>query len=251
MTYSEAGGWFASVNSHAVTHHALPDKIVAQATTWADVGPHSVVFHYQAGCNGDLWQVEVDRGFPIITFNVDLQGVIRQYLDARAAPWHAFDVSRYALGIEHAALPGTCELNDAQLTASAALAAALVEWTHEEYGLDIPVRRIGPITPANYRTAAGFFGHVDIEPGSALNPNQHTDTLYHWTWDRYLAEVARNLEVDDVTPEQAKTIADAQAFLTALQTTLGKVGDPTVPATPRGAGNRVARSTAAHEAGKP
>ncbi len=240
MTYKEANGFFAEVNGHPVAFHKLPDALVTHATSWAAKGPHAIVFHYQAGCGSDLYQGQIDRGFPFIAFNVDQGGVIRQYMDARIAPWHCFDVSRYALGIEHAAFPGQgCELNDVQLTASAALSAALVEWTKDTYGIDIPVAKFGTVTVANLVTLKGFIDHVDITPGSSLNPTGHTDKLYHWTWDRYLTEVASH-QGDDVTPAQAKTIADAQALITALTTTMGAKGDKTKPATVIGAAQRVA-----------
>jgi hypothetical protein len=246
VTYTAAGGWFTNVNGHGIVKHPLPANILSSATSWAAKGPQGIVFHYQAGCGSDIYQVEVDRGYPIIAFNVALDGTIRQYMDARAAPWHCYDVSRYALGVEHAALPGSCELNDTQLTASAALFAALIEWTKDTYGIVIPVAKTGPITTANYKTLSGIFGHVDITPGSSLNPTGHTDTLYHWTWPQYLAAI--NANGDDVTPAQAKTIADAEAFLTALRSGLGMVGDKTKPASPTGAGQRVATSTATSEA---
>jgi len=246
VTYTASAGWFSDVNGHAVVHVPLSAAMLSHATSWADKGPHGIVWHYQAGCGGDLTSVQNARGFPIIAFNIDQSGVIRQYMDARIAPWHAFDVSKYALGVEHAILPGTCDVNATMLASSSALFAALIEWTKDTYGIDIPVKKIGPITPANYRTLSGIFGHLDIEPGSSLNPNRHGDTLLGMTWPEFLAAVESE---DDVTPEQAQTIKDAQAFLTALTKGLGQIDDPSKSATPTGAGTRVARGTLKLEKG--
>jgi hypothetical protein len=248
VTYTATSGWFTNVNGHAVSHDPLPLALMSHATSWANVGPHCLTFHYQAGCGGDLTSVQIARGYPIIAFNLDGGGTIRQYCDARIAPWHAYDVSRYAIGVEHAVLPGTCNFNATMLNASAALFAALIEWTKDTYGISIPVKKIGPITPTNYKTASGIFGHLDITPGSTLNPTGHTDTLGLWSWPQYLAAI--NTNGGDVTTDAEKaTIAAAQTFLDALTKDIGQTKDKTKAATPDGAGHRVAAVVTAAESG--
>jgi hypothetical protein len=95
-------------------------------------------------------------------------------------------MSHYAVGIEHSALPGSCELTDAQLGASARLSAAIVEHVKKRYAFDIPLRKLAvPVTMVN--VAPGFFDHRDGD--SSWNENGHTDHLYKWTWAEYLKAV--------------------------------------------------------------
>lgn len=183
-----APGWFKTLNGLPVIHHELPADFMNHGTSWAVGHAQGIVFHYQAGRGSDLYDVEIARGYPIIALNVDQVGQWRQYSDIRnPVPWHAYDVSRYFLGVEHAALTQN-DFNDKMLENSAKGMAALIQYWDNQSGFRIPVVHVTHLE-TTYKTAKGEAGHVDIKPGSAENPNGHVDTLGLWTWPQYLGRI--------------------------------------------------------------
>ncbi len=168
----------------------LKEPAAMPHTDWQGKGfPIGVVFHYTVGCNDDIKGTLESSGFGGAHFCVGKDGSIRQYAPLDVATFHCFHESHFFYGIEHTADPGTCELNDAQLSSSAMLAAALCEYIFDTHGFEVP-----PVHLQNSRTndyAAGFHDHRDFDGDGS---NTHTDHLYHWTWDRYLAEVEANMK---------------------------------------------------------
>lgn len=174
-------GYFTSVGGRHVSERHL--KI--PTTTWEHGHPIGIVFHYTAGCSSDLSGVYLSNGFGGASFSVDRDGAILEYAPVDVATWHAFEASRVYVGIEHTALPGTCELTDAQLEASAVLVASIVRHVRRRFGFEIPLRKI--VGPA---LVAGFHDHRDGTI-QTWNPNGHTDHLYVWSWKRYLGQVRK------------------------------------------------------------
>lgn len=181
----KAPGWFDEVNGIQVVHHALPDDFMAHAGDF--FAHHGIEFHVQAGFGQDIFNTQIARGFPIATWNVDDLGVVRQYNDARLADWHGDSVSHYAFGIEHTG-DGVSALKPKQLDASAALCAAIIEWTEDAFGETIPLVKVPRISVSNYQTAKGFWDHTDVDDGP-LNENHHVDRLLGCSWDEQLAKV--------------------------------------------------------------
>lgn len=185
MSYKLRRGFFQEVNGFSVTKHAggLP------STTYTKGHAQAILFHYTAGCGSDIHDVLKARGISV-TFCVARDGTIFQYLRFGTAGWHAFGMSHFAVGIEHSALPGTCEITDQQLAASRALSAAIVELSKRKYGQDIPLRKLeAPVTMFNVQP--GFFDHRDGD--SSWNENGHTDHLVGQSWDNYLQGVSNIL----------------------------------------------------------
>ncbi len=190
MTYKLDHGWMTEVSGIRVIK-----RDVGLATTYYNNRrPIGILFHFTAGCGSDISGVLKSRGISV-TFSVDREGTVYEYIPVAAAGWHAFSASHAYLGIEHTALPGTCDLTDVQLEASAKLSAAVVEWNEEHNGFLIPVRKLDPPV-----TATPFFpGFLDHRDGDdSWNQNGHTDHLYRWTWDEYLAAVSDALSGGDV-----------------------------------------------------
>lgn len=180
MSYEFKRGYFASVNGKPVTRKPLS---ISQ-TSWAKGYPIGVLWHYTVGCNDDISDTLRAKNFGT-TFCVGRDGSIYQYRPLMSPSYHAFGASRYYMGIEHTAYPGRCELTDEQLEASAALAAAIVEWTKKAKGYAIPVKKLP--APVDCTYPPGFLDHRD--GASCWNQNGHTDHLYRWTWDEYLTKV--------------------------------------------------------------
>lgn len=171
-----------AINGHRVRQRSVS----SYGSRWTEGRPCGIVFHYAAGCLSDLSGVFTQRRVSA-HFSVALDGTIYQYVPLDAMAWHADRANQYYVGIEHSALPGRCDLTDQQLRASAMLAAAIIQWAKRNRGVEIPLRKIpGP------DLVAGFHDHSDGD-GRLWNFNRHVDRLYRWTWDRYLAEVARHL----------------------------------------------------------
>ncbi len=181
MAYKLKRGFFTEVNGVPVTKHAGGLAL----TSWASGFPKAILWHYTAGCAADIHDVLASRGISV-SFSVDRDGQIHQYAKLGRACWHAFGMSHYAIGIEHTADPGTCELTDRQLEASARLSAAIVEYVKHRFGFEIPLRKLdAPVTMGNVQP--GFFDHRDGD--SSWNQNGHTDHLYRWSWSKYLDAV--------------------------------------------------------------
>lgn len=192
MTYKlSAPGWFSEVCGVPVRHHELPDELLGHGGAF--FAHHGIEFHVQAGFGDDIWQTQVDRRYPIATWNVDDTGVVRQYADARMAAWHGDSVSQFAFGIEHTG-DAVSPLGERQLDHSAALCAAIIEWTEDAFGETIPLKKQARISLANYRTARGFWDHTDVDNGP-LNENGHTDHLIGRSWTAQLAKVGNYLKV--------------------------------------------------------
>jgi N-acetyl-anhydromuramyl-L-alanine amidase AmpD len=58
-------------------------------------------------------------------FCIDRDGTVYQLVDTERTAWHASQVNSRSIGIEHAAIPGTLPVTEAQYAASAALVAWL------------------------------------------------------------------------------------------------------------------------------
>jgi N-acetylmuramoyl-L-alanine amidase len=192
--YEQEAGWFTKVNGHRVKKRAVGNR----SSGWPARGhPIGVVFHFTVGCNADISATLVAREISC-HFSVGLEGEIFQYVAALDRAWHADNANGLYWGIEHAAWPGRCELNDEQLDTSASLVAALVEFAHGRWTTDVPLRKVdGPDLDA------GFHDHRDGD-GDLWNFNGHTDHLYTWSWDKYLGRVSDVLggEVEDVNLDE-------------------------------------------------
>ncbi len=187
MTYEYQNGWFSEVNGVKV----VKKDVGLSTTVYYDGHPRGVLWHYTAGCSGDIAGVLQARGISV-TFSVGRDGVVYQYIPFTAAGWHAYGASHAYVGIEHAAYPGSCDLTDVELESSAALSAAIVEAVRKMNKFDIPLKKLTP--PVGDACPPGFLDHRD---GSGdWNKDGHTDHLYRWTWDKYLDEVRGWLEED-------------------------------------------------------
>lgn len=188
MTYKLAKpGWFADVNGFKVIRHPLP--------AWLDRGEffahHGIEWHRQDGPGDDIYATQVARGYTIAAFNVSDEGQVRQYTDAREAPWHGDSVSHYAFGIEHTGFAGT-PCPTVQLDASAALCAALIEWSEDEFGETIPLVKVPRVSVSNYTTVRGFWDHLNVDRGP-LNENGHVNRLEGRTWPAQLKKIGEYL----------------------------------------------------------
>ena len=186
MPYSLKHGWFTSVNGRPV----IKKPLSLSTTSWAKGFPVGLLFHYTVGCNNDISATLESKNFGA-TFNVGRDGSIYQYRPLMKPSWHAFGASRFYMGVEHTSLgPGTtCRLTDVQLEASAALMAAIVEWTKKAKGFAIPI--VKNPAPVDCTYPPGFCDHRD--GASCWNQNVHTDHLFLWTWDEYLDRVSAYL----------------------------------------------------------
>ncbi|HEX9123848.1 MAG TPA: N-acetylmuramoyl-L-alanine amidase [Actinomycetota bacterium] len=209
MGYDLEGAWLRTVNGRNVARRPVSHF----GDPWPRGHPIGYLFHYTAGCGSDLSGVLDERGISV-HFSVDRAGRIYQYVPVTNVAWHALEASLVYWGVEHSALPGTCDLTNEQLMASARLTAGLVELTSQRWGFDIPLRKTeGPdLVP-------GFKDHADGTL-STWNDNGHTDHLYRWSWPRYLSQVQEILsgkEEDVLTPEQEDAIKFAQGQLKYLE----------------------------------
>jgi len=187
VSYSTNNGWFTKVNDLPVVKR----DVGLNHTTYTSGFPKAILFHYTAGCGSDISSVLKGRGSSV-TFSVDRDGKIYEYLPLDTAGWHAFSMSHFAVGIEHTALKGTCDLTDVQLTASSKLSGAIREYVQTKHGFSIPLVKLpAPVTLSNVKP--GFFDHKDGD--GSWNENGHTDGLYRWTWKQYL-DAVRNAEQD-------------------------------------------------------
>lgn len=198
MSYKlSSPGWFSEVNGVKVERVPLSWSMVEQAGDF--YAHHGVEFHVQAGPGRDISGTQNDRGYPIANFNVDDLGVVRQYMDARLAAWHGDSVSHYAYGIEHTG-DAIHALPLKQLNSSAALCAALVEWTEAAFGETIPLEKVSRVSLANYQTVRGFWDHNDVDNGP-LNENGHTDHLIGRSWAKQLEKIASYLRAPNPAPK--------------------------------------------------
>jgi hypothetical protein len=176
--YKQRIGWFGNANGVRVHRHAVD----SHGGSWESGRPNGVVFHYTVGCNDDISGALISRGISC-HFSVGRTGIIYQYVSVRNEAWHADNANGNYIGIEHAAYPGTCELTDKQLDASAKLVAALREYYERQRGFSWPLVKIsGP------DLVAGFHDHRDGD-GHLWNYNGHTDHLYKWSWKKYLDKI--------------------------------------------------------------
>lgn len=230
MSYTERNGWFTKVNGHGITRRDLN----LGSTTYTAGFPKGILWHYTAGCGSDISGTLKDRGISV-TFSVDLEGRIFEYLPVAVAGWHAFEASHYFLGIEHTAYPGSCDLTDQQLVASADLAAAIIEWNQARNHFTIPTTHIGS-GPASVGIAdfrPGFLDHREGKPD--WNENGHSDHLYRWSWGQYLRAVDNALEGDDMGLTEKQ--ADALEFAVGVQMAAEGMTEPKDPG-PRRRGYR-------------
>jgi hypothetical protein len=210
VAFSFSSGWFTRVNGVRV----IQRDVGLGHTTYTVGYPRGVLWHYTAGCGSDISGVLKARGISV-TFSVDRDGVIYEYLPLDTAGWHGFEASHYYVGIEHTALPGTCELTDVQLESSAKLSAAIIERTQQAHSFTIPARYTG--------NGPGSVGIPDFKPGfidhrdgkSDWNQNGHTDHLYSWSWTKYLAAVAGQGD-DEMTDQQLEQLRAATAALNGV-----------------------------------
>jgi len=216
VSYKLKRGYFSDVNGAAVTRQPLPLSL----TTWKEGFPTGILFHYTVGCNDDIAPTLRSKNFGA-TFNVGRKGGIFQYRPLLKPSWHAYDASRYYLGIEHTSLgPGpACELTDKQLEASAKLSAAIVEWAYKRYEFVIPlVKTDGPAL------IPGFKDHADGTKDT-WNPNVHVDRLFNWTWSRYLGRVQQFVFPYSVysTRDGDRRAYDSRTLVDAAEWGLGQV----------------------------
>lgn len=91
-------------------------------------------------------------------------------------------------------------------------AARAAKWLKAEHGITVPARRI---TRAQSDAGQpGFISHAERDPSRRTDPGAGFD------WDLFLAEYTRLMdptEEDDMTPEQAKTLADIKAAVDGLR----------------------------------
>jgi N-acetyl-anhydromuramyl-L-alanine amidase AmpD len=173
-----APGYLASVAGKSVVKKPVSNGY----SGWGASGPVGVVFHYTVGCTGDISGTLKSRGISV-HFNVAQDGTIYQFRSMNDRAWHADVANSFYFGVEHAAIPRHCDLNDKQLEASAELMAAIVDYTKKRFGKTIPLKKIdGPdLVP-------GFHDHKDGD-GKLWNFNRHTDGLYKWSWTAYLKRI--------------------------------------------------------------
>lgn len=183
--YTIEQGWFGQVNGVPV----VKKPVDYSTTTYRAGHPIGILWHFTAGCSDDISGTLASKGFGA-AFNVGRNGVVYQYAPVGTATWHAFDASRYYVGIEHTAYPQRCDLTEDQLIASSKLSAAIVEWVESRHGFVIPRTKLSaPISTADF--APGFLDHRDGD--RTWNRNVHTDHLYLWSWRRYLEAVEAEL----------------------------------------------------------
>lgn len=192
MTYTlSSPGWFDKVNGFKVVRLPLPASLMSHAGDF--YGHHGIEIHRQQGPNGDITSTQLARGYPIATWNVDDDGVIRQYNDCSICVWHGDSVSHYAFGIEHTGFTGT-PFTDKQLVSSAALCAAIVEYTEDRWGDVIPLTKVPRVSVAGYTAVRGFWDHDNVDDGE-LNEGHHTDHLEGRSWPNFLKDVGHFLNL--------------------------------------------------------
>lgn len=173
------------------------DPIQYYSSGWSAGPPRGIMFHYTAGCGSPttvkttLIERHVSAHFCIS--RTPATEPTHQYVDIKNRAWHAGEANNYYFGLEHAALPNTCNLTDAQLKESARISAELIKQAKIIWGVSIPVVRA-----PGCAFSPGFKEHKD-GISCSWNPNNHTDGLAQtWTWQEYLQEVKNNLEEDDM-----------------------------------------------------
>jgi hypothetical protein len=178
----DAAGWFKSINGRPVIKN---DLSAMSHTTFAMFAPNGLLWHYTASCNDDTSGGIKARGYLTHALAVGRDGTVRQYAPLLEAASHAFDAARYKVGVEHTALPGSCDLTDVQLQASAELFAAVIMEIKVRVGVTVPLVHV---TGCDYKSP-GLKEHKD-GVGCDWDPNTHTDALYGWGWPKYLAAIA-------------------------------------------------------------
>ena len=179
-------GWVDVVNGIPVVKRPLPSTNYYSG--WPNP-PHGIMLHYTAGCQPDIFTTLSSRGISA-HFNVDREGHIFQYVSLLNRAAHAYDANHTHFGIEHSALPGTCNLTQVQRDNSAKLSAGIREWCAPR-GFKIATIHI----PGCDLTKSGFKEHKD-GIHCYWNPNGHVDnpgTI--WGWDKYLALVVASAPV--------------------------------------------------------
>jgi len=96
--------------------------------------------------------------------------------------------------------------------------------------------------------ARGITSHAAVS--EAFHQSTHSDPGPNFPWDVFMELVQGFSEEDELSEEDRKRLDDLEAalkrhdvFLNTLLTKLGQKADPNKPATPLGAGQRVARAT--------
>jgi N-acetylmuramoyl-L-alanine amidase-like protein len=167
--YVISNGWFSEVYGHAVKKHDCDEPGMSAF----DYRPIGIMEHYTAGCGDNLSDLMRSRGYVICTFSIDRDGTIRQYTPLFRGAWHAYDASEKYVGIEHAGLPGSCNLTKDSLASSIKLNAAIVVACRDLRDINIPLKHIGGCNIG----AAGFKEHVDgaIPDRCFWNESVHVD----------------------------------------------------------------------------
>lgn len=147
---------------------AAAEPLSSHGGAWLTGRPTSILCHFTVGC-GDPHDTLASRNLSV-HFGVMRDGKVLQYVDCALVAYHAYSMSEHAIGIEHAAWPGTCDLTVVQLQASAKLNA----WLCARF--DIPAVR----APGANLTKRGIGSHADgLEPGhNTWDPNGHYDQIW-------------------------------------------------------------------------
>jgi hypothetical protein len=244
-------GFFTEVCGQPVIKESCVDL---DTTSWDKGHPLGVMFHYQAGCGDSLAGLYRGQGYAEAHASVSQAAEIRQYLPLRIAGWHAREASKRYIGLEHAVKPGSCEITDDMLEASARFFAASVAFVKDRFDVTIPVVKVPWPEFACDIDQMGFREHHDGINASGFggcfwNDLVHVDGLRRWTWKQFCTRVNENLagEGEELTPEQEKALERVARFLDTLTEQLGQVGGNERtragedPASPAGAAKRLAR----------
>jgi hypothetical protein len=226
--YKISNGWFTEVDGVRVFRRDC-DEPGMDAFDYAKGYPVGIAQHYTAGCGTDLTGTMYARGYVLCTFSIDGAGNIYQYTPLLRGAWHAQDLSRYYTGVEYSALPGTCNLTDAQYSRGVGLNAAIVQAVADLKGFLIPLRHVGGCDI----TTPGLKEHADgaMPQRCSWNDKVHCDNpITIWGggrpaaevnkgWDKFLADIDGRLNPAPAPPEEGFLMAlsdDEQARLYAV-----------------------------------
>lgn len=164
-------GWIQGPNTK------LEPAGIPFGTGWHFGHPIGVLNHFTVGC-GDPHDTLVSRG--VSAHGCTLQdGTLVQYVSFKNLSWHAYDQAYYTVGWENAAFPGVCDFDEHMLARLAQLNAAVIGWTKDTYGFDIPIKRA-----PGWHFEPGIKSHADgLEPGSTWDPKTHWDAPWQATGD--------------------------------------------------------------------
>jgi len=208
MSYERDGEWFTEVNGIRVIKVDDPD--IKHGGPWPNGNPIGYLFHYTAGPGTNLTGVFEDRGCSA-NFSVDLDGRIYQYVPLSNYSYHAYEASRVYWGVEHSGLPNKWDFTEVELDHSARLTAAIVQYTKDRWGFDIPL-----VKTKGVELVPGFKDHRD-GTASTWNPNVHGDGLFIWSWSKYLERVKYYME-EPMTDEETEMLRGTFQFQKGILT---------------------------------